>query len=91
MIAWPVVLCMRLVRATPLSNASIAARRTGKYWGRQPAMTALIAAWRTVHVRSRCSWTMSTSSGARVVVARNSSTNSWIGGTTGRPSLQPCS
>ena len=70
-------------------TASQAASTSGKYSGRQPAMTALTAAWATVTRRLRCDWAPMTSSGSRSTVARNSATSSSVAGTTGRPSLQP--
>ena len=72
-------------------TASQAASTIGKYSGRQPAITALIAAVCTVHSRSRWSMRHSTSSGERLVWARNSSTSASVAGITGRPSLQPFS
>ena len=88
--AVPVVDC-QIARDTPPSprNESHAASTTGKYSGRQPARAALIAASRTVSARFRCGIAMTTSDGARDVVARNSARYDSVTGTTGRPSVQP--
>jgi hypothetical protein len=90
--AGPLVDCQPPPRAARSScTASHAASTTGKYSGRQPAMTALMAAVRTVHSRPRWSIRHSTSSGERLVVARKRSTSGSVAGTTGSPSLHPCS
>jgi hypothetical protein len=54
--AGPLVLCQPapLPPARSRMSASHAARTTGKYSGRQPAIAALIAATSTVTVRSTC-------------------------------------
>ena len=70
-------------------RASNAASTTGKYSGRHPAIAALTAARYTVQFRPTCSSSPMTSSGARVVVARNASTSGCEAGTSGRPSDQP--
>ena len=67
------------------------AMTTGQYSGRHPAIAALIAATSTVQVRPRCSILPMTSSGSRVVCARNLSTSPWVAGTSGSPSDQPLS
>ncbi len=72
-------------------TASQEASTSGKYSGRQPAIAALIAAVLTVHSRPRWSIRHSTSSGSRLVRARNWSSRGCDAGTTGRPSVQPCS
>ncbi len=69
--------------------ARTAATTTGKYSGRQPAITALIAACSAVTVTSRVGTVPRTASGARPAVARKASTFSGVAGTTGRPSVQP--
>ena len=69
--------------------ASSAARTTGMYSGRQPARTALMAAFSTVTVRRRVASRRSTSSGCRRAASRNSWTRAAVAGTTGRPSVQP--
>src|SRR3984957_7650066 len=88
--AVPVVACQS-ARDTPPSprNESQAASTTGKYDGRQPARAALIAASRTVSARFRCGRAMTTSDGARAVVARISARYASVTGTTGSPSVQP--
>src|SRR3984893_12188918 len=69
--------------------ASSAAPTTGKYSGRQPAMTALIAACHAVTARSRTGSWSSTASGPHGPPASIRSTSAAVGGTTGRPSVQP--
>ena len=69
--------------------ASTAASTTGRYSGRHPAITALTATFSTVHSTRSGGTTATTSSGARVVPASIRSTRSSVGGTTGRPSVQP--
>jgi len=63
----------------------------GMYSGRHPAITPFTAMFQIV----ACAWlgcmAPSTSSGLRSVKRKNASTFSRLGGTTGRPSLQPCS
>ena len=68
--------------------ASTAASTTGRYSGLQPAITALIATFSTVHSTRSGGTTATTSSGSRVVPSSMRSTAS-VGGTTGRPSVQP--
>ena len=88
----PVVLCQRPPNAMPSRfSASQAARTAGKCSGRQPAMTALIAASSTVHARPRWGMAPITSSGCRPAASMNSATALGLAGTTGRPSVQPCS
>ncbi len=88
--AVPVVDCQIDRDTMPSSrNASHAASTTGKYSGRQPASAALSAASRTVSALLRCGIGMSTSSGSRAVVARNSARYDAVTGTTGSPSVQP--
>ena len=67
--------------------ASIAASTTGKYSGRQPAITAFIAAFSTVMTRFLTGSSPSTSDPNRPTWSRNRSTASAVGGTTGSPSL----
>ena len=69
--------------------ASTAASTTGRYSGWQPAITALIATFSTVHSTRSGGTTATTSSGSRVVPVSMRATRSWVGGTTGRPSVQP--
>ena len=71
------------------SIASTAASTTGKYSGRQPAMTAFAAVFSTVASPRRGSTSPSTSDGARVVNAHMASTRASVGGMIGRPSVQP--
>ena len=72
------------------ASASTAVRMTGRYSGRQPAITALIAMRSTVASPWRGGSTATTSRGSRSVKRRNSRTSSSVGGTIGRPSVQPC-
>ena len=69
--------------------ASTAASTTGRYSGRQPAMTALTATFSTVHSTRSGGTTVTTSSGSRVVPSSIRSTRASVGGTTGSPSVQP--
>ena len=69
--------------------ASTAARTTGRYSGRQPAMTALTATFSTVHSTRSGGTTVTISSGSRVVPSSIRRTRASVGGTTGRPSVQP--
>jgi hypothetical protein len=66
-----------------------AAPTTGKYSGRQPAITALMAAFSAVTARSRTGSWSSTSSGSHEPAASMASTRSSVGGTTGSPSVHP--
>ncbi len=61
------------------------------YSGRQPAITPFTATLKIVAVRLSGSNRPNTSSGSRSVNARNSRTFSMVGGTIGKPSLQPFS
>jgi hypothetical protein len=87
--ARPVVLCD--ITGPMPEKASTTAMTAGRYSGRHPAMTAFAAASCTVHSLPRWGARQSTSPGSRAVWARNSSTNSPSGGTTGSPSVQPLS
>ena len=69
--------------------ASVAATRTGMYSGRQPAITALMASSSALRTRSRSGISPSTWSGARPAASRKARTRFSVGGTTGRPSVQP--
>ena len=69
--------------------ASTAASTTGRYSGLQPASTALIATFSTVHSTRSGGTTATMSSGARSVPSSMRSTRASVGGTTGSPSLQP--
>src|SRR5215472_8336624 len=69
--------------------ASTTASSTGKYSGRQPAMTAFTASFSTV-ARPKLGGTSATSaSRERKVACSMRSTRSRVGGTTGRPSVRP--
>ena len=72
-----------------LQTASTAASTQGRYSGRQPAMTALMATFSTVRSMRSGGTTATTSSGARVVPDSIRRTRASVGGTTGRPSVQP--
>jgi len=71
------------------ASDSTAVSRTGRYSGRQPAITALIAIRSTVASPCRGGSTATTSRGSRSVKRRNSRTSAWVGGTMGSPSVQP--
>ena len=77
-------------RSKPSSHiASTPATTTGRYSGRQPAITALIAIFSTV-ARPKLGGTSATSaSAARPLAATAAATRSRVGGTTGRPSVTP--
>jgi hypothetical protein len=70
---------------SPMAEST--APTTGKYTGRQPAMTALIAACHAVTARSRTGSWSSTSSARHGPPASIRSTSAAVGGTTGRPSV----
>ena len=72
-----------------VQTASIAAITHGKYSGRQPAITALIAIFSTVSSTKSGGATATTSCGAREVPASMRITRSGVGGTTGKPSVKP--
>ena len=73
-----------------LQTASTAASTQGRYSGRQPAMTALMATFSTVQVDE-----VGRDHGDHLVRARGwcrdsiRRTRASVGGTTGRPSVQP--
>ncbi len=69
--------------------ASTAASTTGRYSGLQPAITALIATCSTVTGTSAGGTTATTSCGSRLVPSSIRRTRASVGGTTGRPSVQP--
>ena len=69
--------------------ASTAVRTHGRYSGRQPAITAAIATFSTVTSTRSGGTVATTSSGARDVPSSMAITRASVGGTTGRPSLQP--
>ena len=72
-----------------LQIASIAVSTHGRYSGRQPAITAEMATFSTV-TSTRSGGTVATMSWAsRRVPSSMRSTRSSVGGTTGRPSVQP--
>ena len=71
------------------SAASSAASTTGMYSGLHPAMTALIATFSTVHSARFGGMRPTISEGLRVVPCSMRNTRTSVGGTTGRPSLQP--
>lgn len=72
-----------------LHTASSAAMTHGMYSGRQPAMTALMAIFSTVSSTRSGGQSATMSPGARVVPVSIRRTRSRVGGTTGRPSVQP--
>ena len=71
------------------SMAVKAATVTGKCIGRQPAMTALTANFSAVMARSRTGSTPTRWSGGSIAHSRQAATASAVGGTMGRPSVQP--
>jgi len=71
------------------SRASTAARTTGMCSGRQPASTALTAIFSTVATPSLGGTMPTTWEGSLPEARIMASTFSRVGGTTGRPSLQP--
>ena len=62
---------------------------TGKCMGRQPAITALIASFSAVMARPRTGSMPISWSGGIITHSRQASTASRVGGTMGRPSVQP--
>ena len=71
--------------------AEMAVAMTGMYSGLHPAMIALMATFSAVISRLRVGMVPSTSPGPRPMASRNRATMSGVGGTTGRPSVSPCS
>src|SRR5215831_14258593 len=69
---------------------STAATTTAMYSGRQPAMTALIATFSAVTDTDRFVMKASSCLGSRRAAASIMVTRSSVGGTTGKPSVQPC-
>ena len=69
--------------------ASSVAATTGKYSGRQPAMTALTAAFSAVMTRPLTGSAPRMSEGIRPPASSAARTLSSVGGTTGSPSVQP--
>ena len=76
----------------PVMPLAIAARMTGRYSGRAPAMTALTATFSTVNSQNSRNAVgrrrPTTSSRARLVPASIASTRSSVGSTIGRKSVQ---
>ena len=62
---------------------------TGKCIGRQPAITALTASFSAVTARPRTGSTPISWSGGIIAQSRQARTASSVGGTIGRPSVQP--
>jgi len=69
------------------STARTLASTTGKYSGRQPAITAFAATFSTVTVPWSGSMRPRTSSGADFAPRSIASTSASVGGTTGSPSV----
>ena len=69
--------------------ASTDASTTGKYSGLQPASTALIATFSTLHGTLSGGTLPIISAASRCAPRSMRSTRIAVGGTTGRPSLQP--
>ena len=72
-----------------VQHASTAATTTGRWSGRQPAMTALMATFSTVAGARSGGMTATVSWGSRAMPSSIRSTRSGVGGTTGRPSVRP--
>src|SRR5207237_6350568 len=70
-------------------TASTAAITTGRYSGRQPAITALTATFSTVAPPMFGGTTATTSCAPRRVPPSMRTTRSGVGGTTGSPSVRP--
>ena len=70
---------------------SIAATTTGMYSGRQPAITALIATFSAITATWRLVMNAICWSGSRRAASSIARTRASVGGTTGRPSVQPWS
>ncbi len=71
------------------SMAAQAVTTAGKCWGRQPAMTAFTATFSAVTGRPRTGSTPMSWSGGTSASSRHAATASGVGGTMGRPSVQP--
>src|SRR5919109_1457598 len=87
--AGSLVACRPCTSNASSSKASTAATTTGMYSGRQPAMTALVAMASIVATPWRGGTTPTTAIGSRPEAAIMRSTNSSVGGTMGKPSVQP--
>ena len=72
-----------------VQTASRAASTTGRYSGRQPAITELTATFSTVHSTRFGGTRATTSSAALDVPSSIRSTRASVGGTNGSPSVQP--
>src|SRR4051794_4728292 len=86
-----VVACTPFRLKAGCASASNAARTTGAYSGLQPAITRLIANTSRVRPPWRGGILHSTRSGSPPSAATIAATVSVVGGTTGSPSVQPCS
>ena len=86
-----VVACTPFRLKAGIVSASSAARTTGAYSGLHPAMTRLIASTSRVRLPRRGGTRHSTRSGSPPSIATTASIASRVGGTTGSPSVQPCS
>ena len=69
--------------------ASTAAITTGRYSGRHPAITALMAIFSTVARPSRGATSATSSSRRRPLASTAAATRAAVGATTGRPSVTP--
>ena len=76
-------------RNSGCSMAAKAVSTAGKCIGRQPAMTALIASFSAVIGMARTGSMPSNWSGGVIAQSRQACTASGVGGTIGRPSVQP--
>ena len=71
------------------NSARIVAKTTGKYSGKQPAITALAAACSAVKERRRTGTSPNKSPGASPTYSSIAATFSTVGGATGNPSVHP--
>src|SRR4051794_26554780 len=70
-------------------RARTAATTVARCSGRHPAITALMATCSAVTVADQLATDPTTSSGSSLACSRNDVTTSGVGGTIGRPSVQP--
>ena len=85
----PVLAVAPCIRNSSCIIAVQAVSTTGKCIGRQPAITALIASFSAVIASPRTGSMTINWSGGIIAHSRQASTASAVGGTIGRPSVQP--
>ena len=85
----PVLAVAPCIRKSSCIIAVQAVRTTGKCIGRQPAITALIASFSAVTASPRTGSMPISWSGGIIAQSRQACTASAVGGTIGRPSVQP--